>query len=398
VVGTLAANYSIIGSDLPKSHSAYALQQAQISAGQLITGTAIFSLNQKDRPLHVPCDGYMAKLSYLSSTFVNPWDVGEERGWLVNGVAALLHVLRASLEHSKRKLKSEFLLHPHQLSDADDPTHPEAAMAVLTSRKNRDLQLYEDQSEVLKEHMQDNNGKCRIETKKVTRCYRVEDRVEHICNILEKLIDHQTSIAERSGIQVSFRPRRDLDGWDFRDLVTDGGPLFSRVVVLKAIGKGWVDFTRGINAITLFGHGFGDSIQPKRPAIEHCSVWSSVPTGKYYLTAWVSDLKEKMSGKRYTNSSPIQLCRGVIWHVKRKAFQRCPCAADGGHHDPSTPCKCYFQQLSERRSARSPKLISMIEQQSYSVRVRTFTGDGEIPGLLRKATLYKTQKTFQPPQ
>lgn len=337
ITGTLAANYSIGKSNLPNAYSAYALEQAQVSGGQFITGTAIFSLSKKEKPVHISRFGYMTKMQWISSKYVNLWDEGEKRGWLVNGASALLHILRASLEHSKRKFKSAFILNPDDLPDADDHTNPESVMRVLIDEKNRDLKLYVDKSEVFEEETKDEGGlQSRIEFKRLTRYYRLEDRVEHIYNILEKLVDHQTDVERRSGLQINPRPRRQLEGWDFRDLVTDGDPFFPRVATVQAIGKGWVDFTRAIHTVTLFGQGFGDLVQPKRKAGNHCSRWSSLPMGRYYLAACVSDLKEIMGNDNNSTSNPMQLCDNMLWHMKHATFQPCPCTGDGTtkHHDP----------------------------------------------------------------
>jgi hypothetical protein len=143
-------------------------------------------------------------------------------------------------------------LDPKDLPNADDHTNPEAVMKVLTNEKDRDRVLYVDKSDVFHEETTE-NGQIRTESKRVTRYYRLEYRIEHIYNILEKLIDHQTDVEQRSGLRINPRPREKLEGWDFRDLVTDGDPFFPRLAIVEAMGKGWVDFTRGIRAVTLFG-------------------------------------------------------------------------------------------------------------------------------------------------
>lgn len=300
----------------------------------------------------------MTKMEMILTKYVNLWDVEEGRGWLVNGSTALLHLLRSSLEHSSRKFKTVFRLDPQDVSDADDPTNPRAALEVLLNRKNRDAILYEDRTDIFEEQTIDSFGQCRIETKRVTKYYRVEDRIEHIYNILEKLIDHQASIEKKDGKQFKCRPRRELFGWDFRDLVTNSGPLVSQVAVLQAMGKGWVDFTRQIESVTLFGRGFGDLIRPKQSTLNKCSIWSSLPSGKYYLAACVSDLKDMMEDNDDTTSSPMRLCKSVLWHVKQEAFQMCPCtaasaAASTHHHDP---VQVLFPKTFEKRLRKKSQI------------------------------------------
>ena len=196
------------------------------------------------------------------------WDEEDKRGWLVNGTSALLHLLRASLEHdSTDKFKSVFLFKREKMQEASELHKAHAAIDVLLNAKNRDLKIYPK-----------NNGYLRL-----------EDRVEHFYDILEQIIDYQASVAEQS----SVRARKHLEGWDFKDLATDRDPIYPRVATLKAFGKGWVDFTRSIHAITLFGRGFGEIIYPTNTS-NLCAHWAKLPKGRYYLAVCVSDLKEIM--------------------------------------------------------------------------------------------------------
>ncbi|KAI0903789.1 hypothetical protein F4823DRAFT_253636 [Ustulina deusta] len=337
IVGTTYATYDIGRSRLPKAHSHHRLEKVEVSAGQFVTGTAAFTLGRREKPVHISRFGYLTKLQWISSKYMVLWDESDKRGWLVNGASALLHILRASLQHSKRKFQSAWLLDPNAVKDPQDLTRPDAALQVLIDESNRNLTLYMDKTEVYEENMREgvitNNT-----SRRQTRHYRLEDRIEHIYNILEKLIDHQTDAERRSGVQINIRPRRQLEGWDFQDLVKDGDPIFPRVATLPTIGKGWVDFTRAIHAVTLFGSGFGELIQPRHtnPSATICSRWSLLPKESYYLAACVSDLLEIMEADGDAASNPRRLCDDIIWHMKRATFDPCPCTKDAqkSHHDP----------------------------------------------------------------
>lgn len=135
----------------------------------------------------------------------------------------------------------------------------------------------------------------------------------------------QTDVEQRSGVRIPSRPRRHLEGWDFKHLVTDGDPLFARVAALNAMGKGWVDFIRSIHAVALLGRGFGELIRPKRMPNGGCPQWLKLPTERYYLAACVSDLKETMEDHGDAQLNPMKLCDSVPWHMKHAAFQPCPC-------------------------------------------------------------------------
>jgi len=116
----------------------------------------------------------------------------------------------------------------------------DSAIDVLLNPTNKELKIYLEK----KDHL------------------RLKDRIEHLYNILEKIIDHQVGVAGQSGVNLRLKARRHLKGWDFKDLATDRDPFYPHVATLQAIGKGWIDFTRAIYAITLFGRGFSEIVQP----------------------------------------------------------------------------------------------------------------------------------------
>lgn len=324
-LGAADATYSIQRSRLPGPHADCVLEKVSVAGGKFITGGFTIGLGYKDSPVHVARDGYVPKLSWISKRFVVLWDEGDKRGWLVNGASALLHLVRASLEHNKvDKVKSAFLFKSEKMEEASLPYTADSAMEVLLNGKNMKLQIYPGKGEMYEETTRKGSTSEEVSKKKMTY-YRFEDRVEQFYNILEKMIDHQIDIAGQSGVKLKLRARKHFEGWDFRDLATDQDPFYPRVATLQTIGKGWVDFTRAIHAITLFGRGFGEIIKPvaSNPL---CGHWDKVPAGKYYLAACVSDVKnimETLDGDH--TSSPMMLCRSMIWHNPERIFRGCQC-------------------------------------------------------------------------
>jgi hypothetical protein len=243
------------------------------------------------------------QLNWISKKFVIFWDEADKIGWLVNGTSALLHLVRASLEHdSTDKFSSEFLFKREEMQESREPCTPESALEVLLNNTNKKLPIYPEKEGFI----------------------QFEDRVEHIYNILEKLIDHQIDIARQSGVKMKPRARKHLEGWEFKDLATDQDPFYPRVATLPTIGKGWVDFTRAIHAVNLFGRGFGELIQP-RGSSRLCPYWTRVPTGKYYLAACVADVKEIMEVEGIQDSNPMKLSRNILWHNPDRVFDTCQC-------------------------------------------------------------------------
>jgi hypothetical protein len=188
------------------------------------------------------------------------------------------------------------------------------------------LRLYVD------DFSQDDDG-----SKSRPQYYTLQDKINHVYGMLEKCIDFQTDMERTNGLSIDLRPRRQLEGWDFKDLVMGGDPCYLRVATLETVGKGWVDFAREIHAVTLFGRGFGELIQPKDSTSAPCPLWSPVPSGKDYLVARVSDLRSIMANGGNVNSNPRILVGDIQWHVERHTFCQCPCGGNKNaikHHDP----------------------------------------------------------------
>ncbi|KAI0175689.1 hypothetical protein GGR52DRAFT_324537 [Hypoxylon sp. FL1284] len=333
IIGTNQAPLNVGPSGLPIAHSRCALEKAEISAGQIVTGTLAFTLGNKEKSPHIPISGYCDKLQTISSRYFLFWDEGEKKGWLVDGASALLHMLRASLEYSRRTLNSTWLLASDAMCDKTGPTQAMSALETLINQDNRGLRLYIEKTEVIEEETNDGASSSRV-LKRQRRYYLLEDRIEDIYNILEKLIDHQTDAERRPGLQISIQPRRQLEGWDFKDLVAGNKRFLPRVAVLKTIGKGWVDFTRMIHAVTIFGQGFGELIKPRSNT--SCR-WSVLPSQRYYLAALVSDIRSIMKDHGGDPTSvPRRLCDNILWHMKEGTFRPCPCLSGVGNkcHDP----------------------------------------------------------------
>lgn len=294
-----------------------------------------FAVGHKEKPVHVSRDGYVLKLQWITQKFVVLWDEDDKRGWLVNGISALLHLLRASLEHNRTdKFKSAFLFKSEKMEEASDPYTADSAIEVLLNTKNRELEIYLEKGEIYDEETRRKGTPPEEVSKKKKTYLRLEDRVEHFYDILEKIIDHQVDVAGQDGVKLELRARKHLEGWDFKDLATGRDPFYPRVATLQTFGKGWVDFARAIHAITLFGRGFGEIMQPADTR-NSCTRWAKLPMRRYYLAACISDLKEIMDVHGDQKKNPMKLCDKIIWHNPDKIFEPCQCMGktQGKHSD-----------------------------------------------------------------
>lgn len=256
--------------------------------GQLIEGGPPFILGKKDSPVHLSRNGYIRKLKWISKKYVLLWDEADKRGWLVNGTSALLHLVCATLEQDKRDgFQGVSLFEMSKVQWAKQPYQPKSALQVLLSQSNLRLSVYPEKDDYT----------------------RFQDHVEGIFDTLEKMIDHQHGIMGDS--QTLEIPRANLEGWDFNDLVSERDPIYPRVSAINTNGKSWVDFTRSIYAITLFGRGFGNIIQ----AINVCPQWATVPKDISYIAVCQEDLEDIMEASGDPFSNPIRLTDKTIWHT-----------------------------------------------------------------------------------
>ncbi|KAL4895410.1 hypothetical protein BDV59DRAFT_154485 [Aspergillus ambiguus] len=116
-------------------------------------------------------------------------------------------------------------------------------------------------------------------------------------------------------------PRGNLEGWDFRDLLSQQDPIYPRVAKLDTNGKSWVDFTRSINAITLLGRGFGEIIEP----VSSCVAWRTLRPGKSYLAACQADLEQIIDADGDPDSVPMRLTDNTIWYTPHGNIWECNC-------------------------------------------------------------------------
>ena len=326
--GAADAMYLIGRSRLPAPTADCVLEKVSITSGKFITGGATFAMGNRDTPVHVSQNDYVSKLQWISKKFVVMWDEEEKRGWLVNGTSALLHLLRASLEYNRTdKFKSAFLFKSEEMEDAFTTHTADSAIEVLMNKTNMKLKIYPGKGEVYDEATRRKDAELDEMFKEKKTYLRLEDRVEHFYDILEKIMEHQVDVVGRSGTKLKLKARKYLEGWEFKDLATQRDPFYPRVATLDAVGKGWVDFTREIQAITLFGRGFGDILQPADPG-KLCSAWAKLPRKKQYLAACVSDIQEIMEVNGDPDANPMRISDSIVWHIQGQVFEPCQCTGN----------------------------------------------------------------------
>ena len=328
------AHYDIGYSGLPKPSPGCAFEKIQISAGYIITGGITAIPGKKDKAIHLTNrDDYISKLKWISTKFVLFYDVSTRRGWLVNGLGALVHILRASLRHDETD-GFEFLFKWDEMEDPpatwESVSAREAAIIVLSSENNQKLPLWRKPESGANETDESGSNTPQADNKKTKEkaFFRFKDRVEQIYRVMEQIVTHQSHVEEQDGVgfRVRLSPRRRLEGFNFMDIASGEDPIWPQETSISALGLGWVDLVRSLNAITLFGRDFGDLITPSAydSSAKMCPEWERLPKGKDYLAVSGSVLKDILK-KGNTDSTPWRLVDDVWWHNPHFSQDCVPC-------------------------------------------------------------------------
>jgi len=346
--GSTDANYDIGRARLDKIPFKCAFDRVTIAAGFRATASASAAIGKKNRPVHVRNEHYVTRLKGIDKGFINMYDGTAHRAWLIDGASGLLHLVQASLQKEQAgKFTHDSECDVQQCVKDITKLQPcENAIEILRDNEFLNIRLYKnpDEIEEFEETVTEITSADAIPKETIKRVvkkhqswYCIKNRVEELCSILEQLMDHQADIACEDGVGFNIRlsPRKQLEGFQFQDLVSNKAPLRSGVVTLRSEGKSWVDFNRAISAVTLFGNGFGELLKPAHETTI-CTPWTSVPTGRDCLVVPTSVLREIITDyAEDTVTSAVELIDGIYWYVPETLFAACRCTADSTsqHHD-----------------------------------------------------------------
>ncbi|KAH7067031.1 hypothetical protein BKA63DRAFT_425181 [Paraphoma chrysanthemicola] len=255
---------------------------------------------------------FVDRIRDISRQHVVLWDVQDQRGWLVNGSTALLHVLRANLEFRRRdEFGSGCLFEPRTMVEASEPGLSYSASQVLKNVSNRTLTVHQEDGTT-----SDERGNAIL---------RLEALIEEFREALVKLGALQRKYNEITAMQRSSGDSECLEGWDFRDLAIQRKDCYPRVSSPIPISQSWALLLRSLNAVTIFGRDLGDLIVPYKDC-SPCGHWVQLPSKQYYLAALVFDLHKIMdneSGSEHT--SPRTLTSDLEWHDSGEKYDSCSC-------------------------------------------------------------------------
>lgn len=255
-----------------------------------------------------PLDGfYRNRIARMAETFFVFYDTEEQRGWLVEGAAALLHIVRASLQLDQDSLinqtfANQFIFKMTEYNENNTPRLGTRAASVLSYKMNTELPLFSGDGPSVS----------------------FRKRVEVICEMLVLALDTQGAINRKYGDEIE----NFLQGYDFRRIAMNNrnnGQV--RAVMLNSAPErrlSWLHLTRRLNAPILFGRDFGDLIRPQDTQ-GLCKAWHALPKELGYLAVLGSDLNvilERGGGGR--DRVPWRVAEDVCWFDPGCIFEVCP--------------------------------------------------------------------------
>ncbi|KAK4161145.1 hypothetical protein QBC43DRAFT_218302 [Cladorrhinum sp. PSN259] len=349
------ADYDIERSELPSPGSSCVFEKITVSGSAIpfITPGASFIVGVKDKPLHLGFgrDNYVGTLMTLRQRHVVFYDSEEKRGWLVNGVCAVLHLLRAYLKFCTEDdcISSCFMYSDGDIEEASRCaayTGAKAAFEILTNPSNQSIPLYARQSTLSEEHTARLGKKLDADAttlKTTSSNFTLKEKVDEICHILLQITAYYDDVGTQAGFGFRIRssPRHLVEGFEFKDVAIRNDTLWPKVAKIQTGSVGWVHLIRSLRAVTLFGDGFGELFRPawsENQTQACCSPTSLVPKGKDFLAVYGADLENMLTAKS-KRRNPWRLAENIYWHSPDGvAFQSCECktATPRGEMDTST--------------------------------------------------------------
>ncbi|CAG9984016.1 unnamed protein product [Clonostachys byssicola] len=330
------AGFGVKRSILPHFPSSIVIDRLYVEGGFHVIGGISVSPGKRDKPLRLAkARGNLAKLEWIYSQALVLMDVDDRRAWLVDGASGLLHLVRASIEQNRNHpaYKSKWKFSGALKLEGDDclglgGDHGVTAVEILGNTENLNVQLYVD------DVRPDASGQL------VEVPYCLRDKVQEILPHLEALIDKQAEVAAQDGYWIRSPSKlleKSLAGWDFWDIAGPAGPVQRRIYHLQASGHGWVDYIRSIKAVTIFGRGFGELLEPEKQKL--CPNWMTVPKNKDYLGTSIATLKHIDASSNTQLVDQGSIATDIKWLSQATLFSPCACLDPNGakpsnHHDP----------------------------------------------------------------
>lgn len=375
--GTKEANYDVrLSSSKYGKQGLATLKNINISAGYMVTCGANFAPAKKDISVTIAeSRPYEQQMDAAREMLVNFYDTDTQKGWLLDGATALLHLCRGwlSSEYASSSCSAEAAI--KKFTDPSTFDGGKASQYALNLEANRSLELYSRKSRTT-----DSNP---TETK---WCW--EQLVEQKWLALEKIHDYIEGCSKASWDLPSGFHSHTLEGFEFVDILSNKPAIKLKTVNLDSDMATWLSMTKDngenlsnmptrqvctyctpvpskrsmarrlsddlptlppvkcvvsvwqsltsinyvLGTINIFGSGFGDLIVPASsptvgtaaPGPSTCGQHLPVPEGNEYLTAPLYVLQKIAQNYDEREDGSVALSDTTHWTVP--SITKCPSA------------------------------------------------------------------------
>lgn len=292
---------------------------ANVGFQTMMTGQLNFILGAKDGRLHFSQKGPFQRIVQCAEkSSVVVYDLQDRRAWFVPALDVMLHVIQTRHHITPYNSDGKRV----DLSPADPGRHKCAAAEATALNQSR--MLYERDVSAEKG-------------------YYFKDAILDIWSQIERLMEKEDSIEARPGLALHGTMQSKVPGWEYMSLVHEKNYRRKEVAVAKSSG-GWVDLVNDIDALVLFGTGFGEIIRPESGLGSLCHQWRSLPKSKDYLAAGVPILELLYSEAGSRLSRKHLSTTHLQWHRGSTLFEQC-CSKRPDHCECDRTQQIYHDSL-----------------------------------------------------
>ncbi len=288
-----------------------------LGVSKIITAQVNFVLGVKDGPFHYSQQGPFQKtINRAERIPVVLYDQKDRRAWLVPALPVILHIIQLK-NHIRPFIVGGNKV---EISPLDPSRNGYAAREAVD--KNKSQKLYDR------------------ETNEDDQDYCFRDAILDTWSILDRLMEREATTQATPGMTVHASRQNILYGWEFRDVADDESNFKQKAQVLKKTAGRWRHLVKDVDAIVLFGSGFGDIIKPTPESPRLCQRWRCLPKEKDYLAACVPMLETFYAKAGHRLDHQYLTSAKLVWHRGSMLFEQCA-------EDTSECCKCdRLQQVS----------------------------------------------------
>jgi hypothetical protein len=337
-VGLWATDAHVLaGSDVPElydigetlgedaDHYVLTLDRLTLGVAKYASFGASFSLGRKDKAYVFATDdswSYETCIEQARKTTVLFYSSNDQRGWLLDGAIALVHLARASLTLDWVGERHAEVLSKLQYIQGNEA----ARSAKIVLKANADIEIFcrsETRRETTMVFGASEESVARTEHKRIDVPWTYRDLVLKLWYKLERLqAEPQTSRSFHVNLRL---PGLSLTGWETEHLISHNNRVAQRHITMRSESQRWVRYVKKLSPVTLLARDFGSLVSPSPDALV-CDRMRQVPVNRSLLVAPMYVLL--LSAKRWQGEKASLSAGCVQIHDSTFLYEYDPSAFD----------------------------------------------------------------------